>query len=149
MNRLKLALAMSLLVNVGVLGGVIYQSVRGGDTPPFQGLPAYLDLSDAQLGKWTALEQGFTRDLSAASRKIAVHRQKLIRGALADEVDPAALEAERAAIAALQADQQKRVIAQLLREREILDAAQRAKLAELLLEQAPAGALPVERLHRE
>lgn len=149
MNRLKLALATSLLVNVGVLGGVIYQSVRGGDAPPFPGLPAYLDLSDAQLGKWTALEQGFTRDLSTASREIAGHREKLIRGVLADEVDPAALEAERAAIAALQADQQKRVIAQLLREREILNAAQRAKLAELLLKQAPAGALPVERLHRE
>lgn len=149
MNRLKIALALSLLVNVGVVGGVLYQSVRGADAARFPGLPAYLGLSEEQRRQWEALERGFMQDLHAASGEIAVRRARLIRGVLVEQADPAALEAERAAIAGLQAEQQKRVIAQLLREREILAPAQRAKLAGLLLEQAPAGALPIERLHRD
>jgi len=148
MSRLKLALALSLLVNAGVLGGVLYQSL-GGAAERFPGLPAYLDLSDAQRARWEVLERDFMQGLRAVSREVALHRERLIRGALVEQADAAALEAERAAIAALQAEQQKHVIAQLLREREILDAAQRAKLAALLLEQAPAGALPIERLHRD
>lgn len=148
MNRLKLALALSLLVNAGVIGGVVYQLVRGGEAPRFPGLPAYLELSAAQREKWTALERGFMQDLHAASREIGVRRERLIRGALVDQADPAVLEAERAAIAALQTAQQKRVIAQLVRERELLAPSQRAKLAELLLEQDPAGTLPIQRLHR-
>jgi hypothetical protein len=63
-----------------------------------------------------------------------------------DAPDRARIEAERARIAELQALQQQRVIAQLLAERDILDAAQRAALAERLLREAPAAPLE-QRLH--
>ena len=54
--------------------------------------------------------------------------------------DAAAIERERAAIFELQQAQQRLVIRQLLEERELLRAEQRAALAELLLSQgAPRG----------
>lgn len=62
--------------------------------------------------------------------------------------DLAAIDAERAAIARLQDEQQKLVIRQLLRERELLSAKQRARLVRLLLEQ-PVGPTTMERLHRD
>jgi len=45
----------------------------------------------------------------------------------------------RGAIAELQATQQRRVIAQLLKERDIIDGGQRRALAELLVRQAPSA----------
>lgn len=148
MNRLKIALALSLLVNVGVGGGAAYQMLRGAQER-FAGLPTYLDLTEPQRREWRTLEKTFTQQLHTATLEIAMHRERLIRGVFADRPDPAAVEAERAAIATLQAEQQKRVIAQLVREREILDSRQRARLAKLLLEQAPAGPAAFERLHRD
>lgn len=148
MNRLKIALALSLLLNFGVIGGVAYRTLQGGEAH-FPGLPAYLGLSDTQRGQWQALEREFMQKLHVTSTEVAAHRERLIRGIFSAQPNPAAIEAERGAIAALQAEQQKRVIIQLLREREILDPAQRAKLAELLLKQAPQGADSIERLHRD
>ena len=58
------------------------------------------------------------------------------------------IDAERASIARLQDEQQKRVIQQLLRERELLTPPQRALLAQLLLDQ-PAGPSMIELLHRD
>jgi Spy/CpxP family protein refolding chaperone len=63
----------------------------------------------------------------------------MIRMIFGERADPAAVEAERAAIFALQERQQRRIIGQLLKEREVLTAEQRARLAEHLLRQAPAG----------
>lgn len=148
MNRWKLAFALSLLVNAGVLAGVLFQSLRG-EAERFPGLPAYLELSESQRRDWESLEKGFVQALGATSRDVAVRHERLVRAVLIEMADPAAIEAERAAIAALQAAQQQRILAQLAREREILDPAQRARLAELLLKQAQARALPVERLHGE
>jgi Spy/CpxP family protein refolding chaperone len=54
--------------------------------------------------------------------------------------EAAAVETERAAIFALQERQQRRIIGQLLKEREVLTPEQRAKLAEHLLRQGPVGA---------
>ncbi|MGE5128327.1 MAG: periplasmic heavy metal sensor [Sphingomonadaceae bacterium] len=148
MNRLKIALALSLLVNIGAIGGAAYQMLRGGQER-FPGLPAYLGLTEPQRREWRSLEKEFTQRLHTASADIARHREGLIRSVFTERPDPAAIEAERAAIAALQAEQQKHVIAQLLRERAMLDPAQRAKLARLLLQQAPAGPAALERLHRD
>lgn len=148
MNRLKIALALSLLLNFGVIGGVAYRTLQGGQAN-FPGLPAYLGLSDTQRREWQAVEKSFLQTLHATSLEVAARRERLIREVFSARPDPASIEAERAAIAALQAEQQKRVIAQLLREREMLDPAQRAKLAALLLEQAPQGTASIERLHRD
>jgi len=54
--------------------------------------------------------------------------------------DAALIERERNAIFSLQEAQQRNVIAQLLKEREMLNAEQRAALADLLLEQDPRNA---------
>ena len=148
MNRWKIAFVLSLLVNAGVLAGVLLQSLRD-EAERFPGLPAYLELTESQRREWESLEKEFLKALGATSRDVAVRRERLIRAVLIEKADPAAIEAERAAIAAVQSAQQQRILAQLAREREILDPAQRARLAELLLKQAQARALPIERLHGE
>jgi hypothetical protein len=70
----------------------------------------------------------------------------MIREIFSGQLDRARIETERSAIAELQAAQQRRIIEQLLRERDLLDAEQRRKLADLLLRQAPASTFE-ERLH--
>ena len=57
--------------------------------------------------------------------------------------------AEQAAIARLQAEQQQRVIAQLLAERALLNEAQRVRLMELLLRRYAQESSEEELLHRE
>ncbi len=52
------------------------------------------------------------------------------------------------AISRLQDEQQRLVVAQLLRERELLDATQRERLVRLLMAQ-PVGPSAFERLHRD
>lgn len=148
MNRLKIALVLSLLVNLGAVCGAAYQALRE-EQARFAGLPAYLGLSEAQRREWQALEKDFLERLHTTSAEIAVHRERLIRGVFAERPDPAMLESERTAIAALQTEQQKRVLAQLLRERDILDPVQRARLAELLLKEGSGGPAALERLHRD
>jgi Spy/CpxP family protein refolding chaperone len=83
------------------------------------------------------MEEGFLAELSADAREIAAHRAKMIRLIFGELPDSAAIEAERAAIFTLQDRQQRRIVAQLLREAALLTAEQRAKLAEQLLRQAP------------
>jgi Spy/CpxP family protein refolding chaperone len=145
-----LALAASLLVNAGVLGAVVYAAwQRGGpgELPyfgmPHENLPEYLGLTAAQRANWHAMEQGFLADLTSDAREIAAHRERMIRTIFGERADPAAVEAERAAIFALQERQQRRIIGQLLKERDVLAPEQRAKLAAHLLRQAPMGAAPV------
>jgi hypothetical protein len=87
------------------------------------------------------------RQYKADAKEIAARREKLIRGIFSEQPTAERIEAERAAIARLQAEQQRRVIAQLLREREILDPAQQRSLADFLLRQAP-DVTPVEQVHR-
>ena len=63
--------------------------------------------------------------------------------------DRQAIDAEQAAIARLQAEQQQRVIAQLLAERALLNEAQRVRLMELLLRRYAQESSEEELLHRE
>ncbi len=147
------ALVLSVLLNLGVLGAVGYRVFQSGQLPAVFGgdaggvsLPDHLKLSTEQREKWQALESGFLREAGAEWQRIRAHREAMIHEIFSDRPDRGRIEAERAAIAQLQTDQQRRVIEQLLRESEILDRAQRLALAELLIRQAPT-ATAEERLH--
>lgn len=142
---LRVLLAVSLLVNLGVIGAVAY---RLANKDSFPGLPRYLELSADQVRDWHASEQGFLMQLGTSAEAIRTHRDRMIHAIFADTPDPALIDAERIAIARLQDEQQKRVIQQLLRERELLTLTQRTKLAQLLLDQ-PAGLSTIELLHRD
>ena len=150
---LRLALALSLLVNLGVIGALGYRALQpGAHTVPAQGsadaasLVRHLELSKEQLRKWRADEAQFLDQLAAGAAQIRVRRDRLIDEIFAELPDHAAIEAERAAIAELQDAQQQLVIAQLLRERDLLDARQRALLAQVLRAQ-PIGHSDLEQLH--
>ncbi len=152
MNRstlVRIALALSLLVNLGVLGSVgwrVWQANHGARLEGFPGLVRHLGLDEAQQRRWHEAEAAFLEQYRAASREIHARRDRLIDAIFAPTPDAQAIESERAAIARLQDAQQKLVIEQLLRERELLDDAQRERLRELLLQQ-PVGASGVEGLH--
>jgi Spy/CpxP family protein refolding chaperone len=139
---LVFALALSVLLNLGVVGAAGYRTIA---RPPSDaaGLANRLELDPSQRERWHALEQGFVRELDAGWGEIAAHREALVREVFADQPDPARIEAERARIAQLQAQQQQRVIAQFLRERDILSAEQRRALVDLLLREGQPT--PVER----
>lgn len=139
-------LALSLLLNVGVLAAVGYHFL--GDRAHADGyLADYLELTPDQRTLWREREQSFMQSLSGAWSEIRSRRSRMIREIFSDNPDPAVVEAERAAIARLQEEQQRQVIRQLMAEREMLAPKQRQALAELLIEQEPAATLE-ERLHR-
>ena len=125
------ALLLSVLLNLGVVGAAGYRALSR--SPGAGDLAARLKLDDQQRQRWQALEESFTRELDTGWRDIAGHRERLIREVFSAQPDPARIETERARIAELQALQQQRVIAQFLREREILNPEQRGALVELLL----------------
>ena len=142
-----LLLALSLLANAGVLAGAWLQAWRaeGATELAFFGMshervPEYLKLDPAQRKRWHAMERDFVSSLNDAGREILTHRERLVREIFSAQPDAAAIERERATIFALQEAQQRRVIAQLMKEREMLNPAQRAALASLLLKQDPRNA---------
>jgi hypothetical protein len=145
---IRVALAISVLLNVGVLGGVAHQAWRVGGLPelssyfgmPHEQLPAYLGMSPGQRAQWHEIESGFLQALADDARTIREHRERMIREIFGAQSDPAAVERERALIFARQEAQQRRIIGQLLRERELLSPEQRAKLGELLIRQTPGSA---------
>ena len=152
-NVLKLALLVSVAINLGVSGAVAWRHLAPGGQLAGQGsaegrLVEHLGLDDRQLGRWREAERAFLAGLSTSSGAIAGHRERMIREIFSQAPDLAAIESERASIARLQESQQRLVIEQLLAERAMLDPGQRAKLAEVLLSQ-PAASAAFERLHRE
>lgn len=148
-NHLRLALAISLLINLGVLGAVAYRTALPAPAPAAgASLPRHLQLSPEQMQRWHQSEAGFLGQLVAGADKIRAHRDRMIGAIFADTPDQTLIDAERTAIARLQDEQQKLVIAQLLREREMLDPGQRQRLARLLLAQ-PVGPSSFEQLHRD
>lgn len=140
-SALFYSLVLSVLLNLGVVGAAGYQALRGG--PGVGDLAAHLGLDAQQRSRWHALEDSFTRELDAGWRDIAQHRERLIREVFSERPDAGRIEAERARIAELQALQQQRVIAQFLRERDILSAQQRRALVDLLLREGHPA--PLER----
>lgn len=148
-NSLRVALVLSLLINLGVLGAVAYRALGPDAAPPAgESLPRYLRLSAEQLRQWHESEAGFLTQLGAGADRIRIHRDRMIGAIFADAPDLTLIDAERTAIARLQEEQQKLVIGQLLRERGLLQAPQRAQLVRLLLAQ-PVGPSSIEQLHRD
>ena len=148
-----LLLALSLLVNAGVLAGAWFQAWRaeGAAELAFFGMghervPDYLKLDRAQRERWHAMEQDFVTTLNDAGREIQAHRERLVREIFSAQSDAAVIERERAAIFALQQAQQRSVIAQLLKERDMLSPEQRAALADLLLKQDPRNSAGAKQL---
>ena len=139
---LYLLLALSLLVNVGVVAGAWLESWRTESAVErswfgmrHQQVPAYLHLDAGQRAGWEAMERQFVSTLNASGRAIQGHRERLVREILSSQPDASVIERERAAIFALQEAQQRSVIVQLAKEREMLSPAQRNALADLLLAQ--------------
>lgn len=143
---LPFLLALSLLANVGVVAAVAWRSLAVSEAAV--SLPQHLGLDARQLREWHAAEADFLARLAGGADAVRVHRDRMIAGIFSDAPDPARIDAERAAISRLQDEQQRLVVAQLLRERELLDAAQREQLARLLMAQ-PVGPSAFERLHRD
>jgi Spy/CpxP family protein refolding chaperone len=141
--RLQLLLALSLLINVGVIAGAWLQWSRPEAAIErawfgmgHRQVPEYLRLDAAQRERWHTMEQDFVKALNATARDIQSHRERLVREILSAAPDALVIERERTAIFALQEAQQRSVIEQLLKEREMLSPQQRIALADLLLEQA-------------
>jgi uncharacterized membrane protein len=136
-SRLLYLLILSVLVNLGVLGAAAYQW-RSHASSAID-VAQYLALDAGQKQRWNRLESSFVAELDEGWRDVARHRELLIREVFADAPDAARIEAERARIAELQVRQQRRVLDQFLRERDILTADQRGLLVQLLLrERHPA-----------
>lgn len=145
---LKLLLAASLLVNAGVL--VAVWMPRYGAVGAIEGalfgmrheqVPEHLGLDASQRERWHLLEAGFVEQLRDSGGRIQAHRERLVRELLSAQPDAAVIESERSAIFKLQEAQQRAVIAQLLKEREMLRPEQRTALAEMLI--AQGAGMPV------
>lgn len=156
MNRplWKWLLAISLSLNVGMLAAVGFNAVRSSQDAGDAGaqhvnLQDHLKLTAEQRQRWQQVEQDFLKDLSANWREIRSHRETLVRQIFSTTPDRAAIDAQQAKIAALQDAQQRRVIAQLLAERDLLDDRQRAALMDLLLARYKQEATEEELLHRD
>lgn len=149
-NALTWLLAASLALNAGVIGAVVaerFTAQARTDTEALN-LPDHLQLTPEQRQRWNDIEQGFLTDLAGNWKEIRAHRERLVREVFSSQPDRAAIDAEQAAIAALQDAQQRRVIQQLLAERELLNDAQREKLMSLLLSRYTQESTEEEMLHR-
>lgn len=156
MNRKpwKWLLTISLSLNLGIVATIVINHARTlpeakTAQPPHVNLPDYLQLNDAQRQRWQQLEPPFLKDLAANWREIRKHREILVRHIFSVVPDRISIDTEQARIAALQDSQQRRVITQLLAERDLLDAGQRAKLMALLLRRYAQEATEEELLHRD
>lgn len=159
MNRTtwKWLLAASLALNLGIVATVAYKQLQQLRSPPAssgaQGgpasLPEQLQLSPEQRNRWQQAERGFVADLAVNWREIRQQRETLIREIFSGQPERAKIDAAQARIAALQDAQQRRVIAQLLAERDVLDQQQRAALMALLLARYTNEATEEELLHRD
>lgn len=153
-NGWKWLLAASISLNLGIAATVAYQRLQA--TPAARhaqstqvGLPDQLQLTAEQRSRWHQIEQGFITDLAANWREIRQHREALIRQIFSPLPERAIIDAEQARIAALQDAQQRRVIRQLLAERDFLDQRQRDALMTLLLSRYTNEATEEELLHRD
>jgi Spy/CpxP family protein refolding chaperone len=155
MNRtaLKWLLALSLSLNAGVIAALVVNQMKAppaasGARSGRVSLPDYLQLDAGQRQRWAEIEQGFLQDIAANWRDIRAHREALVRQVFSNAPERAAIDAEQARIAALQDGQQRRVIVQLLAERDLLNPRQREMLMSLLLSRYTQEATEEELLHR-
>ncbi|MDX9885547.1 periplasmic heavy metal sensor [Thauera sp.] len=143
---LRLALLLSVALNLGVIGAVTLDRLRPPAAQSKPPLHQVLGLNENQRTRWEAAERPFLQQFDAATAQLENHRAALIEALFADTIDGARIETERVAIAELQQTQQRLIIEQLIAERAILDAQQRAQLARLLRDQ-PGTQSTVEDLH--
>lgn len=156
MNRplWKWLLAISLSLNVGMLGAVAFNKMYAPPATtaagaPHVSLPDHLQLNTEQRKRWLQIEQEFLKDLSANWAEIRAHREALVRLIFSAKPDRVLIDTLQARISALQDAQQRRVIVQLLAERELLDERQRAALMTLLLARYKQESSEEEHLHRD
>lgn len=154
MNRTawKWILTVSLSLNIGIVATVALKQLQpqpAALSSQAVNLPDYLQLDQQQRQRWHELERVFVGDLSANWRDIRAHREALVRQVFSAGPDLQQINAQQAAIAALQNLQQQRVIRQLLAERDLLNEEQRAKLLALLLSRYSQEATEEEQLHRD
>lgn len=154
MNRtlLKWLLAISLSLNLGIVAAVVAQWMttaqeNGSMSSVPENLPDYLQLTEAQRQRWAGIEPPFLQDIAANWREIRQHREMLVRQIFSPSPDRAAIDAEQKKIALLQDAQQRRVVEQLLAEREVLNEQQRTQLMTLLLSRYTQESTEEERLH--
>ena len=143
---LRLALLLSVALNLGVIATIALDRLRPPAAAPKPPLHQVLGLNADQRARWEAAERPFLQQFDAATAQLENHRAALIDALFADTIDSARIESARAAIAELQQTQQRLIIEQLITERAILDAQQRAQLATLLRDQ-PGTRSTVEDLH--
>ena len=143
---LRLALLLSVALNLGVIATVALDRLRPPAAESKPPLHQMLGLNEDQRARWEAAERPFLQQFDAATAQLENHRTALIDALFADTIDSARIESARAAIAELQQTQQRLIIEQLIAERAILDALQRAQLATLLRDQ-PGTRSTVEDLH--
>lgn len=151
MNRLlwKWLLIVSLSLNAGMIAAAVFNLVRTTAGTQHVSLPEHLRLDAEQRQRWLRIEHDFLQDISGNWREIRAHREALVRQIFSTKPDRAAIDAEQAKIASLQTAQQRRVIDQLLAERDLLDEGQRASLMNLLLARYTQEVTEEERLHRD
>ena len=143
---LRLALLLSVALNLGVIATVALDRLRPPAAESKPPLHQMLGLNEDQRARWEAAERPFLQQFDTATAQLEAHRAALIDALFADTIDSARIETERAAIATLQQTQQRLIIEQLIVERAILDAPQRAQLARLLRGQSGTRST-VEDLH--
>lgn len=154
MNRRlsKWLLAVSLSLNVGMIAAAAWNTARSTQSSPPAGmvnLPDYLKLTEQQRQRWRQGEEAFLKDLSSNWSAIRAHRESLVRQIFSDNPERAMIDKEQERIAALQDAQQRRVIDQLVAERDMLDASQRVALMRLLLDRYSQESTEEEQLHRK
>lgn len=149
-NTWKLLLAASLALNIGFAATVAYKQWQNTRTGPKASisLPEQLGLNPTQRERWQSIEQGFITDLTANWEHIRMSRKALIDEIFSEHPDRTRIDTMQIDIATLQNAQQQRVITQLLAERELLDAPQRATLKALLLSRHSEQASEEEQLHK-
>lgn len=150
MNRTiwKWLLLISVSLNIGMFTAVLVNRTQHAPTAHLN-LPDHLNLNAEQRQRWSASEQTFLRDLAVNWRAIRTHREALVHQIFSTQPNRAAIDTEQARIAALQDAQQRRVIQQLLAERDLLDERQRAALMTLLLDRYTHESTEEEMLHRD
>ncbi|OZA30842.1 MAG: hypothetical protein B7X93_01790 [Hydrogenophilales bacterium 17-61-9] len=141
-------LAVSLSLNLGIGAAVVLERATGAPEAAPAGLPDRLDLTPAQRDRWREAERGFLADLGDNWREIHTQRETLVRQIFAETPQRDAIDAAQARIAQLQDRQQRRVIAQLLAERELLTRPQQLALMQALLERYARESTQEENLHR-
>lgn len=149
-TTLRLALTLSVLFNLGVVGALSWQQFtehqRSQPGEPL--LVRELQLNDEQRQRWQDTEEPFLRELTQSGLVIEQQRNQLIESIFAEQLDHQRIATAQTALAEQQNHQQRLVIDQLLREREILNGAQRQRLAQLLKHDSSLSS-HAEMLHNE